>query len=336
MKKITLLFISLMAMAAAYAQTPRTVIVEHFTNTDCSICAGKNPTFFATLRSFPEVIHIAYHPDQPHPTCLLSHENRSENVARTQFYGVYGGTPRAVIQGVVIATKTPTIDSLDIDTMLRKYSPLDLRLKMIKVNSDSIEVRATILTTGLVNYPKLSILINVTEDTIFYTGGNGEHLHFDVFHKQLLPGSGLRITPSSTIGDSLVISSGFRISQVDSIWNPSRINIIGMIQDSATKFIVQAAKQTKIDTIAAVATGIESIQATEDFSFHPNPASDEITFSNSVPKHLVIYDLTGKIIVEENIVTDHLSISGIASGLYYVACINEQAKTHVMCLSVMH
>ena len=86
------------------------MLVEHFTNTYCSVCASKNHGFYANLWRYPQVWHVAYHPSSPYAACPLSMANVPENDARTNYYGVYGGTPRLVIQGAVV-TSTNYADS---------------------------------------------------------------------------------------------------------------------------------------------------------------------------------------------------------------------------------
>jgi hypothetical protein len=86
------------------AQVPKKVVVEHFTNTRCSVCASRNPGFYNNYKTQAGVIHLAIHPSSPYAACVLSQHNPVENDARTNYYGVYGGTPVLVIQGVVIST----------------------------------------------------------------------------------------------------------------------------------------------------------------------------------------------------------------------------------------
>lgn len=96
-----LLFIGL--SSSLFAQVPRNIIVEHFTNTKCSVCASRNPGFQTNLNAHPDVRQISIHPSSPYSTCLLSQQNTVDNDARTNYYGVYGGTPRLVINGTVIS-----------------------------------------------------------------------------------------------------------------------------------------------------------------------------------------------------------------------------------------
>src|SRR5947209_5088976 len=94
-----------------FAQSPRTVVIEHLTNSACSICASKNPAFYQTLSgySYPQVLHLSIHPSSPHPNCFFSQQNPTENDARTMYYNAFGYTPVIVINGQVLPGATPLI-----------------------------------------------------------------------------------------------------------------------------------------------------------------------------------------------------------------------------------
>ena len=338
MQKIIALFFAIfLFVTTAFSQTPRKVIIEHFTNTDCSICASKNPAFFATLRNYPQVIHIAYHPDQPHPTCRLSHENRPENIARTQFYSVYGATPRAVISGTVIPPKSPMVDTLDITSQLHQFSAISLVSKMKWISADSIDVVTIVITTDTMRYRKVYLLVNVTEDTIVYTGTNGEREHFDVFHKQLYSGRGLSFTPSTNIGDTVFIHTGFRVSQVDSVWQKSRINLISMVQDSATKFVYQADKQTSIDTVAAtINTGIAQYDQLNRINIYPNPVSDQLFFEGAKPKSVSLFSLSGVLVSFDDHLLNGFSVRDVQNGAYIISVVDDLGNQQISRVIVIH
>jgi len=80
------------------AQVQKNVVVEHFTNTRCGICASRNPGFFTNLNNNPDVIHLAIHPSSPYSSCVFNQHNSVDNDDRTNYYGIYGGTPRLVVQ----------------------------------------------------------------------------------------------------------------------------------------------------------------------------------------------------------------------------------------------
>ena len=94
MKYIFTLLFATTIMFSSYSQVEKTVVVEHFTNTKCGICASKNPAFYDVLNDYPNVLHIAYHPSSPYSTCAFSMHNHAENDARANYYGVYGPTPQ--------------------------------------------------------------------------------------------------------------------------------------------------------------------------------------------------------------------------------------------------
>jgi hypothetical protein len=44
-------------------------------------------------------MHMAVHPSRPYASCVLSQHNPTENDDRAKYYGIFGGTPRVVVQG---------------------------------------------------------------------------------------------------------------------------------------------------------------------------------------------------------------------------------------------
>src|SRR5580765_1346486 len=89
---------------------PRTTVVEHFTNTFCSVCASRNPGFYSNLAAFPDVLHISIYPSAPYPACPFNQMNKAEQDARANYYGVLGATPRLVINGTPISANTQYTD----------------------------------------------------------------------------------------------------------------------------------------------------------------------------------------------------------------------------------
>src|SRR6185436_4956285 len=102
MKRFLLYIFISMTFGTGLAQVPKKTVVEHFTNTKCSVCAARNPGFNANLNHQANVIRLAIHPSSPYSGCLLYNQNATDNDARTNYYGVYGGTPRLVINGNVV------------------------------------------------------------------------------------------------------------------------------------------------------------------------------------------------------------------------------------------
>ncbi len=70
------------------AQTELIVVVEHFTNTRCGICASRNPAFKENVANHPKVLSITIHPSRPYSSCELHKHNPGDNDSRTNYYDI--------------------------------------------------------------------------------------------------------------------------------------------------------------------------------------------------------------------------------------------------------
>ena len=147
MKKLLIPFFTLVAsIQIVSGQVPKKVVVEHFTNTKCSICASKNPGFYTNLNNQTGVIHVAFHPSSPYAACALSMHNPVENDGRTNYYSIYGSTPRLVIQGVVISSGANYSSPSIFTPYLGQTSPASIKIYQYKYGTDSIRSRVVIKT----------------------------------------------------------------------------------------------------------------------------------------------------------------------------------------------
>ena len=135
--KITFALIGIATLTSiqlVFSQVPKKVVVEHFTNTNCSICASRNPGFYTNLHNQTGILHLAVHPSSPYPNCLLYQQNGTANDARTNYYGIYGSTPRLVINGNVISGGTNYSSSSIFTPYLGLTSPASIRIIQEKLN----------------------------------------------------------------------------------------------------------------------------------------------------------------------------------------------------------
>jgi hypothetical protein len=147
MKKILLLLLVpylFHGISVAAQPVPRTSVVEHFTNTYCSVCASRNPGFYGNLAAFPQVLHIAYYPSSPYAACPFNQMNRPENDARTRFYGIYGSTPRLVINGSEVPSGTPYTDPAIFTSGLGQTSDFSLRIVIRRSSASAGEANIII------------------------------------------------------------------------------------------------------------------------------------------------------------------------------------------------
>lgn len=264
------------------AQSPRTVLVEHFTNTKCSICASRNPGFYSTMDNYPQVIHIAFHPSAPYNSCYFNLQNKTENDNRTYFYNAYGSTPKFVLNGKLLPSANPAINNSTIDTALNQTAPVEVSATEQAVSADSVTVKVVVRTTGSIAATQLLLFAGAVQDTVQYSAGNGEQLHHDVFRKALTAVTGNAInTPA--LNDSAVFTFGYRIQ---SGWSAIAMNTICWLQTSDTKQVLNAAKSQRV----SVPSAINDITA-ETFTLYPNPIKSELHIGLPVAQQGAVVDV---------------------------------------------
>ena len=234
------LFFSVVAFVgfyAATAQVPRKIIVEHFTNSKCSICASRNPGFFTNLNNQTNTLHLSIYPSAPYSSCHLYQQNPVDGNARTNYYGVYGSTPRLVVNGNVI----PNIQDYSAASMFAPYqgltSPVSIHIEQQKFGSDSIHATVVIKAEADNTLGSMLLFAALAEDTVFYAGTNGESRHYNVFRKALSAVTGSAINVPTAAGDSVTATFS---SAANSSWNFNRIYTLALLQEASSKNVIQA------------------------------------------------------------------------------------------------
>lgn len=309
MKKLFSIVIILFAGLQVWSQPTQTVIVEHFTNTRCSVCAARNPAFYNLLTDYPEVLHIAYHPSSPYSSCIFSQHNPEENDARTNYYGIYGGTPRVVVQGKVIQPQNPLLMASQIEEKLEQAAHYSVSVEQIQNNDQEAEVTVVIKKISE-SEAVLNLYAVIAEKEIDYNAPNGETMHYDVFRKVLFD------TPVTiaNAGDSVVLNGSYSI---DNEWVTSQMYVAALLQDASSKTVLQSAASETLSNPQSLSD--RKITAQNDL-FMPNPAINYIRLNNEFEKRLVhieIYDLSGQILLS-NADVEKIDISGLDAGLYVI------------------
>ena len=302
-------------MSSIFSQVEKTVIVEHFTNTKCSICAYKNPDFYDVLDNYPNVLHIAYHPSSPYSACIFSQHNADENDARTNYYGIYGPTPLVVLQGEVLGIQTPMINPEQLENELGQESDFSISIQHILTSENTIEVTILIERVSGSGSEDISFYAVLVEKEVAYNAPNGEDLHHDVFRIVIdeqsisLPDIG----SSKTIVKNMVINND---------WIPEEMVAIGILQDPLSKEVIQSAESTSATSL------FESNTHEVKVLLYPNPVTNSLFIQPNERERFVsadVYSVLGNKIVQFTDV-NKMDMSGLPSGYYFVVLTDKKGN----------
>lgn len=325
-KKLALGVYVMLSSLSVFSQSPRNIIIEHFSNTYCSICASRNPGFYSTLSGYPQVIHIAFHPSAPYSSCTFSQQNVSENDARTQYYNAYGSTPRIAVQGTILGASNPLLPSGYLDPLVGQTAPMEVTINQQEITADSIRVTIDINTTDNNTLPQqLLLFAGITQDTVFYNAPNGENLHYDVFRKALTQATGDLFSKPNN-GSGATITFTYKINPG---WAKERLRIIAFIQRGDTKEIINANTSNALSP--NVINGLDEVTNAE-VNIYPNPFGDNVTISSTEDLTSVsIFSITGALLLESpqgrGVKQVNISTESLGSGVYLLKVQGSSAQT---------
>ena len=279
----------------ALAQSvPRAVLVEHFTNSRCSICASRNPGFYANLRQQPAgTLHVSYYPSAPYRLCVFSQANPTENDARTNFYGVYGSTPRLVVNGSVIPAAQSYADPVIFAAAQGQTAPLAVRVALARQGADSVAATVSVRTVGgVLPAVPLALYVALVEDTVFYAAPNGESQHYDVFRRSFTG-----VAPASCVpappGDSVTFR---RVVALDIAWAAARLYAMALVQQAggaSGTALVQAGVAPHLN---AGTLGMAPEAGAAPLLPYPNPVGETLRFAAPAGAAWAVLDPLGRVV----------------------------------------
>lgn len=320
--KIKLSSFVLSMVLALFAQAQnRTVLQEHFTNTLCTVCSSRNPGLYTNLASQQDVLHVAYHPSRPYAGCLLNQHNKVENDARTNFYGIYGSTPRIVINGVVQSASTD-YSSADIFNPFKNIAA-DLKIT-VKQSLEGDSIKSIIVIKKLTNTALSNLKLNVmyVEDTLFYNAPNGENKHYDVFRKSANGVQGIDFTAPANMNDSSII---YTSTAINSAWNKNRIYTLAFVQNSNDKTILNVSKSESNKSANNSLKNISEL----GIEVYPNPTNQfvNLQLNKTVENKITLINMLGVEVLNKQINnTETIDLIGYAKGIYFLQIENELGK----------
>lgn len=315
MKKVLTLIITLATLfVSANAQTQplpeRYVMVEHFTNTLCGLCASRNPTLYPVLDANADNLHhLRVHPSVPYSACPLYNHNTTDNESRRNFYGNIFGTPRVYLNGSPESDwggGNPLILQSTLDNYLNQTSNLGIA---VNVTGQNVSVE-------LVSYDSpntssdLKLFVAVVEANLAFSGGNGENLHTNTL-RDLIYENDVTLPANGT---SNFVNTSFTLN---SDWDANDIYIMAWVQD-AVSFEVLNSGTNLDDPLPSIITSIEEFK-TQALNIFPNPATDKIQLKLPVVEeaNYTIYNLQGKLMLDGKLSDQQsIDIKNLTGGQY--------------------
>jgi len=306
----------------AHAQVAKNIIVEHFTNTWCSLCSNRNPGFYENLNKQTGVLHISYHPSRPYAGCELNKHNTAENDGRTHYYDVYGGTPRLIIQGTVVSGVTDYSDKAIFESHKGQTSPLSITIEQFKTNENIIDIKITITNEIDHTLAGVKIFAGIAEQLVQFNARNGEKEHFDVFRKAYTDIEGALIRLDKKQGAIMELNYQLPVNEA---WILEELYSFVILQEEGSKAVVQAEVSK-----AGEFTFPVSVNEIENNSIHvfPNPVNDAmlVVLPTQETGYLKIYDCTGKLSMHTTFNDyEKVDMHSLNKGLYFIE-IEQQGK----------
>lgn len=315
---------SLNTVSVVAQQVPKKILVEHFTNSHCSICASRNPGLYTAIAQYSEVLHIAYHLSSPYAGCLINQHNKTENDNRTNAYNIYGGTPRLVIQGNVLPANANYGNTMLYQNEQNKMSSFAVTATITKAANNTADVTIVIKKVDTSTLTSLTLYAAITEDTLFYNAPNGENKHYDVFRKSVW-GDPKTITAPVNIGDSIIETQNISINQV---WITNRTTVTAIIQDAGMQ-VVQAARSNKLDNPLSVSNAAALLPVT----ISPNPTTGilKIDGLQQGMADVAITTINGSIVYNNSINSNHstINVEQFSPGIYFISVQQNGYNTHI-------
>jgi len=313
MKKVNLLALLLLMANFAFSQTSakRYIMLEHFTNSRCSSCAGQNPGFFNTIANFEDdVHHIAYHPQFPYPACVFYQANTVQNSARATFYNI-SSTPRVLRNGLN-ATSANQITAAILQGLQGQTSPIGFTVSETTGANRTATIQ--VHTFGDAPSGNLRLFVAVAEREIDYTSPNGEMLHHNVFRKMLTNISGDDFTPAAS-GSSATLTFNYNI---EGGWNADEIYVLAFVQNIDTKEVLNSG--TRFDPVV---TATDEAVNDLNVKLFPNPTSGlvHLQFEEAISGTVSLLDVSGAVRWSrplQNEATTAVNLSNLPAGIYYL------------------
>ncbi len=272
---------------SAQQMPKRYVLIEHFTNSRCGICAGSNPGFYNQITpNAADIHHVSIHPSFPYSQCILYRYNTEDNSARAGLYSV-PGTPRVVLNG-----KTPQALPLSaqlLSTEIARTSPVSVKVTD-EITASGFKTNVSITTHAALPAANYRFFAMLVEKRLDYNAPNGEAVHYDVMRDILTVNTGEAFI-ATTAGAKKEYS--YSASPLPEGVKSEQLYVLAFVQNMDTKEVLNSG--TRFDP-PLVTTGVEE-SAAQRVAVTPNPvkAAAQIALpDNDRATAVEIFNLEGR------------------------------------------
>lgn len=240
MKRIFTLALVACIGLMAHAQSPRMVLLEHFTQASCGYCPAGNEHLDAITSSMPDKItYIKYQVSWPGYDPMNLH-NPTEVATRKNLYSV-SGVPYSVLDGNYYSGSYGDISTASVSARAAVPSPFEINLShRYSPNKDSVYVHMVVRATQDFTGTQLKAYMTVIEELITFDtppGNNGETEFRHVMKKMLPNDQGTDLPDTWAAQDSVVIDGAWEFANV---YDVEEIAVVAFVQQMNTEEVHQA------------------------------------------------------------------------------------------------
>jgi hypothetical protein len=315
---------------------PKKLLVEEFTQAGCMPCAAINPFFDAVV--FPnltaqKIAAIKYHSSWPGVDQMyLDNIAMSEN--RVFYYDV-SGVPEAVVDGAYIPNYNATylgdpggFTQTRVDSALAYPAIYEIAVTNSTIGSTNY---VSVTVTAKVDVPmnNMHLYTVIIEDSVNYSGSNGESVFYQVA-RQILPANTGQLLPVMNASQSVTYNFSYPVT---SVYDPSLLRSVAFVTDDETRKTYQAEVAAPYPNPA----GVNESAIKYELNVFPNPAQNQITISaNGINGNEISWSLVnmmGEIVLEgkdavSKQFTKQFDIATLPAGIYFFR-INDGSETAV-------
>jgi len=240
---MTLLSITIIVLSVnvTSAQSKRYILLEHFTNTECSECKTKNDQFYTDIlpNNLTDIIHISYHAPFPSNSSFFYSQNPTDSDAAVNYYDI-NKTPQIVMNGTLLDEGDNLIEQSTIDEFASNDPESPIVFDTFTLTDDgngNYNLRVIIATEVAQPLGNYIIRTAVVESEVNYDAPNGETVHKNVMRKMLDSFAGETFSPP-TVGNRTLHNYNFT---ADADWNTDNLYIISWIQNTDNQEVVNVA-----------------------------------------------------------------------------------------------